>query len=968
MNGDLADWERRLEGHFRELATIRGAATGGRPLFALEHDLQPTEVEVLRATIREHIAHRSPHREHTLAWIVYAAEFGYQYSGDEYWQTFEQETPGWTVHGDRYWIRERYRAFQRQYGGAKPSGAWAEQFSIICWPITHAILPSDLQRQLARILYEIRHSFSAELLESPVMLGEFIEAQSWNATSRFQNLAQETALVGQIAAALLLQGQFGTDNLVYPSTLERISKDLDRERRAREWLRGARRSAQERARIRGLALGSGTPSTIRRPEEARAEVVVLGIEPRFVLRPLDPARTSWEVSLEVPDLSHLLLRFPRTRESLTGARCVVAGAAGRPLARGRCLHGPQRVVLARWPRPDEVLLKFERTHAQLEYLLRAECLLRPGPSWLFRIASDGLAYEMRGLRVRPGERYILVRASSPIEVGENAQPVDIQCEGVHGLLLTLPSALTSRWEVTLRRLGLGQARAIEVWPAGLSAVLWDGEGHGEWLASERPCLGIRSDHPIDALVVSMASRSEAPLELTPIVPGEPVFVELAALPVGLHRVRVCARDTPGVETEALGDLEVMMRIREARPWSPGVSPHGPLVVQIDPATPILEHLWEGRVSLTLRGPSGRGVRCRVSLFERDGDTAIFVKQLPPIRFPVGPDAWRSHFEKHFRRTKQAQDVYDIARICELEFAAEELGALTVRCEREFTPLRWAVRCRGQRQMVRLLDDSGDDRQPIVSRLAFESPCVEEQLACDSVYEVPEVGGMYVARGGRTVAAVIVPPLVRSLAELGCVPRVDAGTRSVDSILQLLGLACLWGQARVTGAFVSAMRQRYVLLAFLQHMFRLICGDNWANVEASSRDGAFKISRLRGAVSRRRDEVAIGAVLARDVADLAERTCEDRVKHMASLATRFRLLSSPPDGEGVAEWLSELVLRLASDPANVEAWAGERLREGLNRLLEVPTLARAARFLVLATDGHLKSRVAPGELYASWGWA
>lgn len=226
---------------------------GGRPLFALEHNLQPPEVEALRAAIREHIAHHSPRRDHALTWIVYAAELGYRYSGDEYWQTFEQETPGWTVHGDRHFIRDRYCAFHQQYGGAKPVGAWAEHFSIICWPITHAILPCDLQRQLALILYEIRHAFSAELLESPVMLGEFIEARSWNASSRFQNLAQETALVGQIAAALLLEGRFGTDSLVYPATLERISKDLDRERRAREWLRGARRSAQERARIRGLA-------------------------------------------------------------------------------------------------------------------------------------------------------------------------------------------------------------------------------------------------------------------------------------------------------------------------------------------------------------------------------------------------------------------------------------------------------------------------------------------------------------------------------------------------------------------------------------------------------------------------------------------------------------------------------------------------------------------------------------------
>ena len=118
---------------------------------------------------------------------------------------------------------------------------------------------------------------------------------------------------------------------------------------------------------------------------------MLGIEPRLVLRPTRSSDVSWDVSLEMPDLSHLLLRFPHTQGILTGSRCVVAGASGRPLARGRLLHGPQRVMLARWPRPHEVLLRFEHRDSQLDYLLRTECLLRPGPRWLFRIASDGLA-------------------------------------------------------------------------------------------------------------------------------------------------------------------------------------------------------------------------------------------------------------------------------------------------------------------------------------------------------------------------------------------------------------------------------------------------------------------------------------------------------------------------------------------------------------------------------------------------
>ena len=979
---DLASWHARLAQHFSQLREVRRDTWGDRPIFALEHGLEAAEVQAVAAAVRAHIAHAAPSTDHALAWIVYAAEIGYGFSGDEYWQTFEEQTPGWTLRGDRYWIRHCYRMFERKYGGVRPSGAWAEHFSIICWPITHAILPRDLQQQFARILYELRNSFSAELFESPPKLGEFIAARSWNGNSRFQNLAQETDLVGQIAAALLLQGQLGTSCLIHPAALHRIGADLDRERRAREWLRGARRFAQERAHIRGLSLGQGAaPTDVRRPDEARTEIAALGIEPRLVLRPGDASRFSWDVWLEIPDLSHLLVRFPNTRDILTGSRCTVAGASGRPLARGRCLHGVQRVLLARWPRADEVLLQFEQTDPQLQYLLRTECLLRLGPTRLFRIASDGLAYELRSLRVRPGERYILVSANGPFQATEHLRPVQLRCEGVHGALMTLPAALTSRWEAELGRLGLGRAKKIEVWPAGLGAVVWDGEGQGEWLASERPCLAICADHELDALMVSLGQDR---FESDDIAAGQVMFVELPQLHIGLHTVRIHARNGPIGTPWSTGDLDVVMRVREAKPWLPGVSSHGPLSVQVDPPAPTLEQLWEGRVEMSVRGPAGRRVKCAVSLRDTESGAATVTKHLPPVPLPVTPDIWRHHFERHFQETREAPLAYETARVCEIEFTCEELGAFTLRYEREFTPLRWAVRRDGQRRLASLLDDSGDATPPQVVRMAFEAPIVEEPLELAQAYEVPTVGGLYVARRGASSAAVITSPTVRGFADLRCAPHIDARERSAVAVLRAVAVARTWGSARLRGGLFSATRQRDVLQALAAYIFRLIGGDTWASAELSSSNGPDGLADFKRAISKRREEAGVGVALAIDCAALSAAICEERVQRLASLATRFHLLPPPPRptiprvsavirrdgpaGERYPMWLSELALRLASNPAVVEEWAGEGLRAGTTRLLEVPTLARAARFLVIATDRHLQSRAAPGELYASWGWA
>ena len=989
MEKELREWQERLATHFAALRERRLSDGLARPVFGLEHGLDSSEVQALEDAVRADIAYRRPSRAHALVWIVYSSELGYRYAGDEYWQTFERETPGWVQNGDRYRIRDFYLQFHRDFGGAVPSGVWAEHFSIICWPITHAILPKDLQRQLARTLYESRYSFSGDVLGSPESLGALIAARSWNTTSRFQNFAQEKQLVGQIAAALLLQGEFGSSNLIHPATLGRIGADVDRERQAREWLKIARQSAGERVKVRGLGLlGRDTnPSNTIGLDEARAQVAALGMEPRLVLRPTGPLGGSWDVSLEIPDLSHLLWRFPQTKEILPASRCTVAGSSGRPLARGRLLHGTQRVLLARWPQSDEVLLQFEQTDPQLDFLLSTECLLRPGPIWLFRIASDGLAYECRNLRVRPGERYILVNTDGPVRSDENTSPIDIECEGVEGALLNLPQALTVGWEESLRNLGLGQARTVEVWPAGLAPVAWDGEGYGEWLASEAPCLAILSDHPLASLIVSTDTSTDSTFELTSVKPGEPVFLEFPQLPVGVHRLHFYARSMATGQPKQLGELDVVARIREERPRSQIINPLGPLSLNMDPATPTLEQLWEGRLDLSLRGPYGRDVECTVSLFERNGEAAIIAQRLPSISAPFTSDDWRGHFRDHFQEKRSAQEAYDRARVCTLAFSADELGAFTVRCERDFTPFRWAVRRRGQGNVVRLYDDRGQSEPPLVSRAAFETPCVEETLDLDSEYEVPDSGGMYVARADGLRAAVVVPPALRAfgLEQLRFIPNVERQDRSVESVLRIVGYASQWGQARLPGDLLSAIRQRNIMLALVAELFRLLCGEHWAKAEREffSRDNPRALEILSGAVSRNSLEAGVGATLFRDAEAIAHGTNSDRIRRLASVAVEYRLLSSAPvanrlrgattnfqmstDVDAPA-WLTELSLRLASDPASVETWAGRHLHAGLTRLLGTTTLARAARFLVIATDRYLQPGSLSGELFGGWRWS
>ena len=100
-----------------------------------------------------------------------------------------------------------------------------------------------------------------------------------------------------------------------------------------------------------------------------------------------------------------------------------------------------------------------------------------------------------------------------------AELIDLNCEGIDGAVLNLSESLDEQWQRSIQTLRLGQARTIEVRPAGLTAFSWDGEGHGEWYASERPTLQIQTDHPIAAIGISLENDSEFDLELSSFEPG-----------------------------------------------------------------------------------------------------------------------------------------------------------------------------------------------------------------------------------------------------------------------------------------------------------------------------------------------------------------------------------------------------------------------------------------------------------------
>ncbi|WP_420127271.1 hypothetical protein [Longimicrobium sp.] len=957
----LEGWQHRLENHFSKLAATRREA--GWPVFALEHGLGADDRAALIGDVRV-CAAEGPARHTPLPWIVYAAEFGYEYSGYEYWQTFAARTPGWQETWRRL-VRSRFEAFAEAYHGAAPEGDWARQFKNIAWPITHGILPKDLQRQLAALLYDARVSFRAETFASAESLGRHLQGRCDRCSSRFRQFAENTTLLGQIALALLLQHEVsespyasGSTSVIHAPTLARIIEDLGRERDARDWLAEARTSAS-RFRVRGL----GRIPLRTRDHAPDLRVSAAGqltvARPRFVLREVAPDR--WQVRVHFPNLAHLIARFPRARDVLARGQGRVAGQGGPLLARSRIISESwPAVVLSAWPSPEAPLLAFDGAPPELDAVLQSSFRLPPGDRWLFLIGVDGQARELSNRVLRPGESYLLLQRKEKRNTAVGIRTTDIAAEGVYALRIDVPQSVPDTLVSVLSMLGLEVAQTLEVWPAGLPAAEWTGDGRGEWVAGQPVMLGVRADRRMTHLNIALDGLPLVDVVLSPDLPlGEPLFVRLPVLQPGHHRLVFAARTVGGCEEPPeedqrafglRGELECV--IREPRSAARGA---GALLLALHPETPSLEDVWEDRCEVHVAAPGAANIRCRVSLRSKGGQLQ-FGPRMVSLPSLTDSDAWRRLFAP-VREAAEAQ--YDEAHLCVLEFDAGALGRARVTAERDFTPLRWVVREHGRYAV--LIDSQGCHDLSVWS---YSSAAPELAQPIDPAttaagIEIGDEGALLVARCDDVEAATVVVPRqrVQTLAALGRRPQVGACRREAASIADLASLAAIWERARLTGSSLAESRRTEAVKALVARVISTIAGERWEPAEAQLRDrgpgGAADV--MRGLVTNRPDERGVAAVLARDTAALAG---APQAEADQALVKAIQAFVKVPNVEELAPFALRLAaspesaIGLVRDPTGTVDPAEGRMRDLVEELLTHPIVVRAARYFLVATRATL----------------
>lgn len=985
---NLDDWQKKIYEHFTLLDEFRSDTASKNPIFVLEHGLTSSELDCLKADIRNQIANREPSDLHWLPWIVYATEIGYSYDGQEYWQTFESQTKGWTRFRDknRSWMRECFVRFRDEFNAAKPCGPWAEYFTNICWPIRHAIIPHYLQTQLAKALFDMRLSFRSELFESPAVLGNFIATHCRMGTKRFREFLEDSTLVGQLCTALLLHGNKISEDLLLKETQIRIVADLSKEHMQRKWLESAQRQAitTYKGLHRHTAAGSNSSSHEKgiTPEQERWRTEN---KPKIILYPMANGK-EYGVKLELPDLRSLVACFRNLEPIIAKRFCTITGTSGSPPPQGIFLKpGPHPFhPLIRWPSGNETLIKFEDAPPELDLLLGMNQFIPSGDLHLFKISVDNIGYEVYEKNLRSNQKYVVVSVSPIKHDGVIFKPFNLKCDGIYSALIDIPNEVSSHFENAVKAIGLSCAKSLRVWPVGLPAKEWDDEGYGVWLVGDHIRVAIRADYELRGIEITINENDTCFINV-PDSNSETILLDISCLPSGNNIIefKAIAKYQPHSE-HLIGYLTAI--VREPKVWDVNTASQGALKGFVYPENPSLEEIWANDINIEIYGPAGNNVGCTVRFFDNTGTFVIREKKITALKLPILGEQWRNDFAARIKNDELMQEAYDESHACELLFDAEEIGYFTVNGERKYTPIRWAVHHSGHHKKLRYINETEVENVKI-SRYEFSAPDIPDVIEkIDQDYSVEcDKGGLFLIQGANNnTDSIVMSPYGRkmSLRDMIIYPQLQKSYGWGEDIWQLILLYDWWERGRTSGNILSDLWRKRVLKSISSTLCQIVGGNSWGkaerdHLEKSDDNSLFKLKKC---ISDQLDDRYIGAVIEREAQNMASLSIIERknifehlfVKQIRRLVERYHTDYHARGGiivrKAPAVFLPEFVLRLSSAPNTLMVWEKEKFWILMKCLQDNPVIFRAGRYLILAVENHDASKSDLDDCcYRGWKW-
>lgn len=915
----LDEAQERLKDHFGALSAARKAL--GYPVYAIEHDFSEQERIAVRSELDAGLRSlRLPSPKHWLVWIAAAAEVGYAYDGDEYWQSFAAAFPSWRVYGNRELVRTWYNDFVRAYGGVRPQGAWAQQFPIIALPITHAIVPHYLQRLLIDHLTDCSGDLRALGDASAAEIGIVLRDRYYGGFRRFSRFLEETELTGRLILALRDEEIEEQTPRFSPPTFRRIVDDIEglpqtasKLRRVQRVLREARVAAQSN-------FHRGAPSA---PGHAAAAPATRAAK-LFARR---EESGDWSLRLRVASFERELLAndgamqdVDRGRVRFTDAAAGwMPGAALRTYAKGF-----ER--LAKALPIERPLLEIQGDNAKLGPVVSAATKLSGGPPYLLRCHID-TAHQIEGRHVRAGETYLWLTSAVPTEEFTalfNPTPLRLELAGLVGVEFSTPSHFNKEHLAALTACGIGHAVTVRIESAGLSVRWSNAEAAQVWLDTEEPILRLAADFPVSEYIVDLDQRR------TRIPTTErSVFLSLGKLGVGRHVLEVgAATPTPGLRIQS-EHFEFVVRPSET--WTANSPTRAGLDLLTIPHAATIEDLVAGRASVEVRGPPTRLSEMRARLYANNGEE-VRDDRLHRARLPIQVDQLRKAMEM-LARPEWSEAMESAARI-ELRVSVDELGSAHLNFAHAVEPIRWKLE-RAETQWIARLIDEGDNAPGIrVSMFEMSAPADPVPIAIDDALKgiaLHPPGALLLARHNGLATAAVMSVVAGEgpmgiqdmLPGCGC----EGGEDDPDDLRRLVRAYRLWTRAVLRGPWAQ-LRRAHVQRELRRAHVRVLAGDQWADQWSRYMDG----EDLLDAIKDIREHVGFGPAVVRSK-NLWTMQATEAASAFAELAERYRVEENKARSRDAA--------LLAFDPDQLAWKTPTAAQEGSDQLVGKRALIKGA---------------------------
>ena len=696
----------KLHKHFKSLAK------NSDEVFALEHNLEEEELENIKLHINNFVF---PIYKYPLLWVIKTTESGYEFSKDNrfWWRLKDNYSAGLVTETTaRNRIRECFEWFHEEYKGVIPTGRWADAFRIISWPVTHAIIPSYLQEQLANEI--LRISTSQDLnqthFSSAKELGQFYRDNYTESGHQFDTIMNHPEIIG--ALILRITGSEASPP-IYEPTFDRIIESFRETVKNFEHIGSETKRNLEiaRKRARSLATGSSTPM-------GRNTLEDVSLKP-FIVYENNQNNEEWVIKIRLPRIRNP--EFSIIRKDLLNNDLRLNFAKEWSLYSGELAYA----------HPDR---KFDFNDADLD-LSRSLIEYSNGETpkeisdrytvksvfgefpWIFKLNKE----ENRGEIIfsgwlRGSTKYLYV-SDVEIEEPELFKSIPLSSQTLRAYEIELNDDIDERIIEILKKYDLGINDGIVIEPLGNSVV----DFHEENISIQEGdplILRLFSNQALTGVILTLSDDNDKEiekLELPKLNHNEDCLIDLNERLAGVYHIKLDYSD----EFQAGLSFKFELTVKPREIWQGGNNDHS-LFAELKksgrdlPLIPSLDEIFDKQVEFFINKPSSSLVNIELELFDHD-------QSLERLEIPVIEDRFETR-DWEEKALSQLQK-FDANKATNLKVTINgfEHGYYIFDCwKRGSTSFYWTY----EEEKLYLNDENGELEEPRVSFRSVKDPLNE----------------------------------------------------------------------------------------------------------------------------------------------------------------------------------------------------------------------------------------------------